>query len=92
MAWYDEYIERREGFSGGYPCLKRFRMSVRIIVEWSRQTPDFAALCEALPACTPEEIRAALAYYEDHKELIEEDIERNQKAWEEVVAGKWRQV
>ncbi|MBV9124478.1 MAG: DUF433 domain-containing protein [Planctomycetes bacterium] len=70
--------------------MKRFRMPVRIIVEMSRQVANFEELCQAMSHCTPEELRAALDYYQDHKDLIEEDIERNRIAWEKVVAGKWR--
>ena len=89
MASYDEYIDSRQEHGGGYPTLKRLRVSVRVIVEMSRQVADFQQLCEALPQCTPEELRAALDYYEDHKGLIEADIERNRQAWEKVVTGKW---
>lgn len=53
MALYDEYIECREGYSGGYPVLKRLNVSVRVVVEMSRQVADFAELCKALPQCTP---------------------------------------
>lgn len=90
MASYDDYIERREGHSGGYPVLKRFNISVRVIVEMSRQVPDLQGLCEAFSQCTPVELQAALEYYRDHKDLIEEDIERNRQVWEQVVAGTWR--
>ena len=89
MASYSDHIERRPGHSGGYPVLKRLNVSVRTIVEASRQVRDFAALCEALPQCTPEELRAALDYYTDNREVIEEDIERNRKVWNQVVAGTW---
>lgn len=87
MASYDKYIERRDGYSGGYPILKRLHVSVRIIVEMSRQVANFEQLCQELPQCTPEEIRAALEYYEDNRELIEQDIERNQEAWQRAVTG-----
>jgi uncharacterized protein (DUF433 family) len=89
MASYDEYIECREGYSGGFPVLKRLRVSVRITVEMSRQVATFQELCQAMPQCTPEELRAALDYYEDHKELIEEDIERNRQVWQKAVTGTW---
>ena len=90
MASYDQYIERREGYSGGYPILKRVRVSVRIIVEMSCEVANFQQLCAALPQCTPEELRAALDYYGDHKELIEEDIERNREAAQRSGAGLCR--
>jgi uncharacterized protein (DUF433 family) len=90
MNSYDEYIERREGHSGGYPVLKRLRVSVRVIVEMSRRVADFDGLCAALPQCTPEELRAALDYYRDHPQVVDEDIERNRQAWDKVVASPWR--
>ncbi len=88
MASFDDHIERREGHGGGYPVLKRLNISVRIIIEMSRQVSDFEALCAAMPQCTREELGAALEYYQEHRELIEEDIERNREAWEHV-AGQW---
>jgi len=91
MAHYDNYIERREGQSGGYPVLKRLNISVRVIVEMARQVADFQELCAALPQCTPEELRAALDYNRDHTDLIEEDIARNRQAWDQVVTGTWRE-
>lgn len=86
MASYDDYIECREGHSGGYPVLKRLNLSVRVIVEMSRQVADFQRLCEALPQCTPEELRAAMDYFRDYTDLIEEDIERNLQVWQKLVA------
>ncbi len=88
MSSHEEFIERREGHSGGYPILKRIRVSVRVIVEMSRQVASFDELCKALPQCTPEELRAALDYFQDHTALIEEDIERNRRAWEKVVTDQ----
>jgi uncharacterized protein (DUF433 family) len=90
MASYDQYIERREGYSGGYPILKRMRISVRIIVEMSREVANFQELCAALPQCTPEELRAALDYYREHTQLIEADIERNREAAQQAAAGLCR--
>jgi uncharacterized protein (DUF433 family) len=90
MASYDEHIERRKGYNGGYPILKRLRVSVRVIVDMSREVANFQELCEALPQCTPDELRAALDYYEDHKELIQEDIERNREVAQRVVTGTWQ--
>ena len=89
MASYDDHVERREGHSGGYPVLKKQNISVRIIVEMSRQVAGFAELCAAVPQCTPEELRAALDFYHDHPGLIDEDIERNRDVWEKTVAGTW---
>jgi hypothetical protein len=53
----------------------------------SRQTASFDELCQAFSQCDPDELRAALDYYTDHKQLIDEDIERNRQAWNYVVAN-----
>ncbi len=89
MASYDTYIECRPGHNGGYPVLKRLNVSVRVIVEMSRQIPDIQGLYAALPQCTPDEIRGALDYYRDHPQLVDEDIERNQGSWGEAVTRNW---
>ena len=63
-------------------------MSVRVIVEASRGAANFEQLSAALPQCTSEEIRAALDYYRDHPQLVDEDIERHRQTWDKIVAGK----
>lgn len=87
MPSYDNYIECREGHSGGYPVLKRLNLSVRVIVEMSRQVGGFQDLCRALPQCTPEELQAALDYYREHPAIIEQDIKRNRRVWRKVVGS-----
>ena len=84
MMSYDNYIECRKGHSGGYPVLKRLNLSVRVIVEMSRQVAAFQDLCLALPQCTPQELQAALDYYRAHPAVIEQDIKRNRRAWQKV--------
>lgn len=86
MDSYKDYIECRDGHSGGYPVLKRLNLSVRVIVEMSRKVADFQQLCDALPQCAPEELRAALNYYHDHSDIIDEDVNRNRRAWKKAAA------
>src|SRR5438105_1864823 len=87
MASCDDYVECRPGHNGGYPVLKRLNVSVRVIVKLSRQIPNLEELYAALPQCTSDEIRAALDYYHDHRQLVDEDIERNRQLLEKA-AGK----
>ncbi len=84
---YDNYIECRKGHSGGYPVLKRINLSVRVVIEMSRQVADFQSLCGAFPQCTPQELQAALDYYREHPDVIEQDIKRNRQAWQKVAGG-----
>ena len=87
MMSFETYIERRKGHSGGYPVLKRMNLSVRVVIEMSRQVADFQGLCQALPQCTPQELQAALDYYGEHPAVIDQDIQRNRRAWQKVVGG-----
>jgi uncharacterized protein (DUF433 family) len=89
MASYESYIECRPGHNGGYPVLKRLNVSVRVIVELSRQVSNLEELGAALPQCTPYEICAALDYYHDHPRLVDEDIERNRQILEKAAPTKW---
>jgi uncharacterized protein (DUF433 family) len=90
MESYSGLVEERPDRNGGYPVLTRLNISVRVIVEMSRAVGDFAELCATYTQCTPQELRAALDYYRDHPQRVNEDIERNQRAWEEVVSGQWQ--
>lgn len=87
MASYHDYIECRTGHSGGYPVLKRTNLAVRVVVEMSRQVGDFQSLCQALTQCTPAELQAALDFYGEHPAVIDQDIERNRRAWQQVVGS-----
>ena len=89
MPSYDTYVECRPGHNGGYPVLKRLNVSVRVIVELSRQIPKPDGLYSALPQCTVDEIRAALDYYHEHPQLVDEDIERNRQILDKAAASKW---
>jgi uncharacterized protein (DUF433 family) len=89
MPSYDNYVECRPGHNGGYPVLKRVNVSVRVIVEHSRQVPNLEELCAAVPQCTADEIRAALDYYHDHPRLVDEDIDRNRQILDKAAARKW---
>jgi uncharacterized protein (DUF433 family) len=89
MASYDNYVECRPGHNGGYPVLKRLNISVRVIVELSRQISNLEELCAALPQCTSDEIRAAMDYYHDKPQLVDEDIQRNRKIMDKAAASKW---
>ncbi len=90
MPSYDDHVKCRPGHNGGYPVLKRLNVSVRVIVEHSRKVANIEELSAALPQCTADEIRAALDYYHDHPQLVDEDIERNRQILEKAAATKWR--
>ena len=70
----DRHIEIRSGYSGGEPHIKGRRIKVRHIVVWHEQmgmTPEQIAADYDLQLA---DVHAALAYYFDHREAIDQDI------------------
>jgi uncharacterized protein (DUF433 family) len=82
---YEGLIRETPGVSGGYPCIGNTRISVRLVVEHYRATNDIDAVLDMLPL-TPEQVEIALAYYRDHPARVDEDIERNARAWAELTS------
>ena len=78
------------GIQGGYPCIKGTRTPVRTIVELYRDIypGDFDEILGALPHLTHEQVDAALRYYKECPELVDEDIERQEAAIEAILSGK----
>lgn len=90
MAWYDDYIVRIPGIQGGFPTIRGTRTPVRSIVVLYCQTypGNIEDVARALSHLTPTEIEAALAYYRDHKDLVDADIDRQRHALERLLATR----
>ena len=73
-------IAEYDDINGGYPVITMTRIAVRFIVEAYRELDDLDETVEAFPQLRRDQVQAALAYYEQHPERIEEDIERNARA------------
>lgn len=73
-------ITETPGVSGGYPCIAGTRIPVRTVVRMYAITSDVAEVAEELPQLTREQIEAALAYYADHPDRVDDDIARNEAA------------
>jgi uncharacterized protein (DUF433 family) len=72
-------IECTPGVQGGYPCVAGTRTPVRTIV--IHYPGDMDEVIRALPHLTREQIQAALDYYAETPELVDEDIERQKQAY-----------
>ena len=73
-AYMDGHIDITPGYSGGEPHIKDRRIKVRHVVFWYKRmgmSPDKIASEYRLDLA---DIHAALAYYFDHREAIDEDI------------------
>ncbi len=82
----NEIIRETPGVSGGYPCIGRTRIAVRLIVEAYRDTGSVERVHAYYPQLTQGQVEAALAYYRAHPARVDEDIESNARAWAELTS------
>lgn len=89
MAWYDDYIAMIPGVQGGAPVIRDTRTPVRSIVLYARAyRNDLPEVQRALPHLTHDQINAALAYYADHRSIIDADIRRQEQALQQLLATR----
>lgn len=76
-------IQRVPGVQGGYPVIAGTRTPVRTIVEMFCETHDgsIEAMLQSLPHLSRSQIEAALDYYKEHPDLVDEDIARQRHAY-----------
>ena len=85
----DTTIRETPGVCGGYPRVCHTRVSVRkIVVAYKKSGGDFEQTALVFGMLTREQIRAALDYYEQHPARVDEDIERNARAWAELTGQR----
>jgi uncharacterized protein (DUF433 family) len=72
-----KYITRRDDVLSGEPIIEGTRTPVRAVVETWRLGTSPEEIPQDLPHLTLAQVFAALAYYSDHQEEINEYIERN---------------
>jgi uncharacterized protein (DUF433 family) len=74
-------VTRVPGVCGGEPILAGTRTAVHDVVAYARiYGPDPAVIvARALPHLSADQVRAALAYYQDHRAEIEAIIERRRR-------------
>jgi len=75
-----EHIVKNEGICGGQPRIAGTRIKVQhIVLEYERLgwTPD--QICGAHPGLTLADVHAAITYYYDHRDEIDNAIQRDEK-------------
>jgi uncharacterized protein (DUF433 family) len=81
-----EHITKTPGVCGGKACVAGTRVRVMDIVIWHEHLGWSAdEIVSQIPTITLSDVHAALAYYFDNREEIEEDIQRNDE-----IAEKFR--
>ena len=75
-------IAEYDDINGGYPVIAMTRIGVRLIVQVFRECHDLEETVEALPQLRREQVQAALTYYEQYPQRVDEDAERNARTLE----------
>ena len=83
-AYMDGHIDITPGYSGGQPHIKGRRIKVRHIVVWHEQMGMALDEIASEYRLDLADIHAALAYYFDHREAIDQDI-RDDDAFNETL-------
>jgi uncharacterized protein (DUF433 family) len=88
--WFDQYITRIEGVQGGQPVIVGTRTPVQTVAVLFHITypGDRAEVARALGHLQPDQIDAALAYYDVHRAEIDAYIRENNLAFDALhIAG-----
>ena len=81
MAWFDGHICHYEGVQGGAAVVVGTRTPVRTIVARHRTySGRLDMVLQSFPHLTEDQVRAALAYYDQHAAEIDADTARHRKA------------
>lgn len=68
--------------NGGYPVIAMTRIGVRLIVQAFRECNSLDETVDAFPQLRRDQVQAALDFYEQHPERVDEDTERNARTLE----------
>lgn len=83
MARFDEHIAHYDGVQGGAGVVAGTRTPVRsVVAQYELAGGDLREVLRALPHLNEQAVRAALAYYEQHRAEIDADVARHQHALE----------
>jgi uncharacterized protein (DUF433 family) len=83
------FVTEIPGVNGGYPVIRGSSIPVRIIVQFFRRGLDLDQLMEMYPHIGRERLQGALDYYAAYPARVDEDIERNARAWAEHHGLPW---
>lgn len=77
---YATYIAREYTILGGEPVVKGTRIPVRSIVRAFEIYGDRGRVLQAFPSLKPEQVDAAMRFYQHNPELIRQYIDENEAA------------
>ena len=73
-------IERRSNVQGGSPCVVRTRIPVWTLVQFQQMGATDAELLRSYPTLTAQDLVNAWAYYDAHRQDIEQEIAAQESA------------
>jgi len=81
-----QHITKTPGVCGGRACIAGHRIRVMDIVVWHEMRGNSPAeLVVAFPGITLADVHAALAYYFDNREEIEEEFRKDEDAAKDLL-------
>jgi uncharacterized protein (DUF433 family) len=82
-----EHIEITPGVCGGKPRIAGHRITVQNIVIWHEQMGmSVTEISRTYPGITPADVHAALAYYHDHRDAIQQRMQADDEFVAEMKA------
>jgi len=86
MPWYEQHIAHYDGVQGGAAVVTGTRTPVRsVVAAYDMAAGNVAEVLGGLPHLSETQVRAALAYYQQHPAEIEADVKRHHRALEEFL-------
>jgi uncharacterized protein (DUF433 family) len=87
------HVEKNPAVCGGEPVIRGTRIAVRVIVGFVKMGKSVDEIIALYPHLTYAQVYDALSYYYDHREEIEQWLQRNTIAFQlEATAGEpWRE-
>ncbi len=82
-----EYIGVRPGYCGGYPHILGHRIKVKHVAVWHEQMGmSPTEIVATYPTISLAQVHAALAYYYDHRDDIQAEIDEERRFVDEMKA------
>jgi type III restriction enzyme len=72
------WIQKTPGVCGGRACVRNTRITVWGLVNNRRLGQTDVGILESIAGLTPEDLRVAFDYFEEHRPEIEADIRENE--------------
>jgi uncharacterized protein (DUF433 family) len=83
-ATLDSHIEITPGTCGGKPRIAGHRIRVQDVVLWTEEGQSADEIVSGYPQLSLADVYAALAYYHDHREQIDNDLREDEEFFQRI--------